>query len=86
MSLHAAGFVSTEDEDDMPYDMYTNKMEGMRLVNGKESNKEREKGKEKREEDVSTEALQENIVTNVVIIHSHSIVIQNQNSHISTTG
>ena len=84
MSLYAAGFVSTEDEDDMPYDMYTNKMEGMRLVNGKESNKEREKGEEK-QEDVSAEALQENTVTNVVIIHSHNIVLQNH-SLMSTTG
>ena len=63
--------VSTEDEDDMPYDMYTHEMESKRVsatpVDDKTSSEEKEEESESvRPISSVASKTQENVVTNLV--------------------
>ena len=64
------GVTSTEDEDDMPYDMYTNDAENRRSLKSpddKESNEGREEVGQRAAEVIPEETtIQENTITNLV--------------------
>ena len=65
----AAGMVSTEDEDDMPYDMYTDNVEDRQTHDKKGESEEKHDSRDREEEHEQEEVLdkmQENIITDLV--------------------
>ena len=76
-----AGMVSTEDEDDMPYDMYTDDV-GDRQARDKGESEERDKGESEEKQDdrdgngeheqkETLDQMQENAITDLVSVISY---------------
>ena len=67
---HTAGMVSAEDEDDMPYDMYTQEVEVRKAAAGSKtsSSEDREEDSDHRAREITSEPSNttDNVVTNLV--------------------
>ena len=63
---HAVGIGSTEDEDDMPYDMYSHDVEERRSPDDKQNKEEKDDRKENGVQSAKCDDPVENLVTNLV--------------------